>query len=95
MKYPKIVIISNGKHTAALVDSVMYGNGVERMFFKSDGMGTTLNLSGIDCDRFECGSENDFLEMWKRFSDELSNEREPFSDDVGGQVFHEDDTGIG
>lgn len=95
MNFPKIVIISNGKHAAALLNGVMVGDGVSAIQFKSDGITSTLDITGIDCDRIELGSEADFLETWKRFSDELSNECEPFSDSVGGQVFHEDDTSVG
>lgn len=95
MNFPKIVIISNGEQTAALIDGVMYGQGVGKIRFKSDGATSTIDITDIDGSSFKGRDEADFRKAWKRFSNELCDECKPLLDSLGGQVFHEDDTGVG
>ena len=94
MKFPKIVIISNGKNAAAMVDGIVYGQGVGKIRFKSDGATSTLDIAVIDGSSYKGGDEADFRKAWDRFSNELSDKREPFLNSLGGQIFHENDTGI-
>nr|DAH72623.1 MAG TPA: hypothetical protein [Caudoviricetes sp.] len=73
MKFPKIVIISNGKNAAAMVDGIVYGRGVGKIRFKSDGATSTLDIADIDGSSYKGGDEADFLKAWERFSNDTES----------------------
>lgn len=51
-KYPKLMIISNGKRTAALLDGAFLGKQIPKMEFVADGNDVRLRLVDIDVDSF-------------------------------------------
>lgn len=71
----KMMIASNGRQSAVLLDGVMIGAGVDgiRLDVKEDV--AELSITGIDVERFHAGNEADF----ERFCAELSG------DDPGGE----------
>lgn len=76
MRYPKIVIISDGTRAALLLDGAFYGPGVCEVSFekKADSV-PTLSIRGIDTERLLKHGVSDFEAVWAAFSrDELSPE---------------------
>lgn len=51
-KYPKLMIVSNGKRTAALLDGAFLGKQIPKMEFVADGNDVRLRLVDIDVDSF-------------------------------------------
>ena len=51
-KYPKLMIVSNGKRTAALLDGAFLGKQIPKMEFVADGDDVRLRLVDIDVDSF-------------------------------------------
>ena len=60
MSYPKLVIVSSGEKTAILLDGKMMSEGIENVEFLAEGATTTLNITGIDVERFSFGGPEDF-----------------------------------
>ena len=52
MKLPKLIIASDGQHTAALLDGVFIGQGIERLDFSSETkdrkMKSTIRIMDLD-----------------------------------------------
>lgn len=71
----KMMIASNGRRSAVLLDGVMIGAGVDgiRLDVKEDV--AELSITGIDVERFHAGNEADF----ERFCTGLSG------DELGGE----------
>ena len=69
-KYPKLMIISNGKRTAALLDGAFLGKQIPKMEFVADGNDVRLRLVDIDVDSFrmEHGVES-FEEAVREFAE--------------------------
>lgn len=63
MKYPKIVIASDGERTIALADGIFLGPGIARLDFSADASNgepkATICLLDIDLSRIDtkCGVE--------------------------------------
>ena len=51
-KYPKLMIVSNGKRTAALLDGAFLGKQIPKMEFAADGNDVRLRLVDINVDSF-------------------------------------------
>lgn len=51
-KYPKLMIVSNGKRTAALLDGAFLGKRIPKMEFVADGDDVRLRLVDINVDSF-------------------------------------------
>ena len=73
MKYPKLVIISDGNRVAVLLDGVFYGRGVSEVLFeKKTNSAPTLSMDGIDTELFSHCGASDFEQVWASFlRDEL------------------------
>ena len=74
-KTAKMMIASNGRQSAVLIDGVMIGVGVRgiRLDVK-DGV-SKLSITGIDVERFRAGTEADFERFYAGLSgDELGGE---------------------
>lgn len=74
MKFPKLVIASNGHHTAALIDGVFIGKGIERLDFSSetkDGeMESTIRVMDLNVEHVKMLAAKDF----DRFMEAMSRE---------------------
>lgn len=70
-KYPKLMIISNGKQTAALLDGAFLGKQIPKMEFVADGDDVRLRLVDIDVDSFRMEHGVDaFEEAVREFAEE-------------------------
>lgn len=71
----KMMIASNGRQSAVLLDGIMIGAGVDgiRLDVKEDV--AELSITGIDVERFHAGNEADFERFCTGLSgDELGRE---------------------
>lgn len=73
--YSKLMIASNGRQSAVLIDGVMIGVGVDGIRLDAKAGASKLSITGIDVERFHAGNEADF----ERFCDGLSG------DELGGE----------
>ena len=73
--YPKLMIASNGRQSAVLLDGVMIGVGVDGIRLDVKEGVSKLSITGIDVARFRAGTEEDF----ERFCAGLSG------DELGGE----------
>lgn len=71
----KMMIASNGRQSAVLLDGVMIGAGVDGIRLDVETGVSKLNITGIDVERFHAGNEADF----ERFCTGLSG------DELGGE----------
>lgn len=71
----KMMIASNGRQSAVLLDGVMIGVGVDGIRLDAKAGASKLSITGIDVERFHAGNEADF----ERFCAGLSG------DDPGGE----------
>lgn len=75
MKPAKLMIASNGRKSAVLIDGVMIGAGVDGISLDVQSGSTKLSITGIDVKRFRAGSEEDFERFCAGLSwDELGGE---------------------
>lgn len=56
----KVMIASNGKQSAVLLDGVMIGAGVDGIRLDVKEGVAELSITGIDVERFRAGNEADF-----------------------------------
>lgn len=75
MKTAKLMIASNGRKSAALLDGVMIGVGIDGIRLDVKEGVAELSITGIDVERFRAGNEADF----ERFCAGLSG------DELGGE----------
>ena len=75
MKTAKLMIASNGRKSAALLDGVMIGVGIDGIRLDVKEGVAELSITGIDVERFRAGTEADF----ERFCAGLSR------DELGGE----------
>lgn len=75
MKTAKLMIASNGRKSAALLDGVMIGVGIDGIRLDVKEGVAELSITGIDVERFRAGNEADF----ERFCAGLSR------DELGGE----------
>lgn len=73
MKYPKLVIISDGKRVAALLDGTFYGRGIK--FFSLDvsqknAPELTLSLEDVSIEAFQNKGILEFEQVWQAFTTE-------------------------
>lgn len=71
MKYPKLVIISDGKRVAALLDGAFYGNGIKSFLFdisKKNAPELTLSLDSISVEAFRNKGILEFEQVWQAFA---------------------------
>ncbi len=73
--YSKLMVASNGRQSAVLLDGVMIGVGVDGIRLDAKAGASKLSITGIDVERFHAGNEADF----ERFCDGLSG------DELGGE----------
>lgn len=66
----KMMIASNGRQSAVLLDGVMIGVGVDGIRLDVKEGVAELSITGIDVERFRAGNEADF----ERFCAELSGD---------------------
>lgn len=71
----KMMIASNGRQSAVLLDGVMIGAGVDGVRLDVKEGAAELSITGINVERFHAGNEADF----ERFCTGLSG------DDPGGE----------
>lgn len=71
----KMMIASNGRQSAVLLDGVMIGVGVDGISLDIQSGSAKLSITGIDVERFRAGNEADF----ERFCAGLSG------DELGGE----------
>lgn len=71
----KMMIASDGRRSAVLLDGVMIGVGVGGIRLDVETGVSKLSITGIDVERFRAGSEEDF----ERFCAGLSG------DELGGE----------
>lgn len=71
----KMMIASNGRRSAVLLDGVMIGVGVDDIRLDVKEGVAELSITGIDVERFRAGTEADF----ERFCAGLSG------DELGGE----------
>lgn len=75
MKTAKLVIASDGRKSAALIDGVMIGVGVDGISLDVQSGSAKLSITGIDVKRFHAGNEEDFERFCAGLSwDELGRE---------------------
>ena len=74
-KTAKMMIASNGRQSAVLLDGVMIGAGVDGIRLDVKEGVAELSITGIDVERFRAGNEADF----ERFCAGLSG------DELGGE----------
>ena len=70
MEYPKLVIISDGQRTAALLDGAFYGRGIKRFSLDVDGKNApelTLSLDDVSVEAFQSKGILEFEQAWKDF----------------------------
>ncbi len=71
----KMMIASNGKQSAVLLDGVMIGTGVDGICLNVKEGVAELSITGIDVARFRAGTEEDFERFCAGSSgDELGGE---------------------
>nr|DAM09201.1 MAG TPA: hypothetical protein [Caudoviricetes sp.] len=73
--YSKLMVASNGRQSAVLLDGVMIGVGVDGIRLDVEAGASKLSITGIDVERFHAGNEEDF----ERFCAGLSR------DELGGE----------
>lgn len=56
----KMMIASNGRQSAVLLDGVMIGVGVDGIRLDVKAGASKLSITGIDVARFRAGTEEDF-----------------------------------
>lgn len=56
----KMMIASNGRQSAVLLDGVMIGVGVDGISLDIQSGSAKLSITGIDVERFRAGNEADF-----------------------------------
>lgn len=62
MKFPKLMIASDGRHSAVLLDGVFFGPGIGKIKFSSNGSYSRVKLLDIDVARFSVNNgETQFL----------------------------------
>lgn len=66
----KMMIASNGRQSAVLLDGVMIGAGVDGIRLDVKEGAAELSITGINVERFHAGNEADF----KRFCTGLSGD---------------------
>lgn len=71
----KMMIASNGRQSAVLLDGVMIGAGVDGVRLDVKEGAAVLSITGINVERFHAGNEADF----ERFCTGLSG------DELGGE----------
>lgn len=71
----KMMIASNGRQSAVLLDGVMIGAGVDGVRLDVKEGAAELSITGINVERFHAGNEADF----ERFCTGLSG------DEMGGE----------
>ena len=59
-KTAKMMIASNGRQSAVLLDGVMIGAGVDGIRLDVKEGVSKLSITGIDVERFHAGNEADF-----------------------------------
>lgn len=69
MKFPKLVIASDGETTAALLDGKMIGRGVGKIEMVAEGAAVTLNITGIDVATCKLQSEADFIDLFGKLTE--------------------------
>ena len=74
-KTAKMMVASNGRQSAVLLDGVMIGVGVDGVRLDVKEGVSKLSITGIDVARFRAGTEEDF----ERFCTGLSG------DELGGE----------
>lgn len=71
----KMMIASNGRQSAVLLDGVMIGVGVDGIRLDVKEGAAELSITGIDVERFHAGNEADFEHFCAGLSgNELSGE---------------------
>lgn len=71
----KMMIASNGRQSAVLLDGVMIGAGVDGVRLDVKEGAAELSITGINVERFHAGNEADFERFCTGLSgDELSGE---------------------
>lgn len=74
-KTAKMMIASNGRQSAVLLDGVMIGVGVDGVRLDVKEGVSKLSITGIDVARFRAGTEEDFERFYAGLSgDELGGE---------------------
>ncbi len=74
-KTAKMMIASNGRQSAVLIDGVMIGVGVRGIRLDVKEGVAELSITGIDVARFHAGNEEDFERFYAGLSgDELGGE---------------------
>lgn len=74
-KTAKMMIASNGRQSAVLLDGVMIGVGVDGVRLDVEEGVSKLSITGIDVARFHAGNEEDFERFYAGLSgDELGGE---------------------
>ena len=73
MKYPKLVIISDGKRVAALLNGMFYGKGIGR--FSMDATKRNAPELTLEVDKIDAGAfHGDDVSAFERFWSELTKE---------------------
>lgn len=71
----KMMIASNGRQSAVLLDGVMIGVGVDGIRLDVEAGVSKLSITGIDVERFRAGNAGDFERFCAGLSwDELGGE---------------------
>lgn len=73
MKYPKLVIISDGRRVAALLDGAFYGRGVKRFSLdvsEKNAPELTLSLDSVSSGGFQNKGILEFEQVWQAFTTE-------------------------
>lgn len=71
----KMMIASNGRQSALLLDGIMIGAGVDGIRLDVKEGAVELSITGIDVERFRAGNEADFERFCAGLSgNELSGE---------------------
>lgn len=73
MKYPKLVIISDGKRVAALLDGAFYGRGIKCFSLdvnKKNAPELTLSLDDVSIEAFQNKGILEFEQVWQAFTTE-------------------------
>lgn len=71
----KMMIASNGRQSALLLDGIMIGAGVDGIRLDVKEGAVELSITGIDVERFRAGNEADFEHFCAGLSgNELSEE---------------------
>lgn len=83
MEFPKLVIATDGRRTAALLDGIFIGKGIMRLDFSSENedgdMKSTIRILDLDVDSVELSTDPArFVEFMERLAEAQEQARQEY-----------------